>query len=64
VAHAVAEFVEPLRFNPEDHGFDARWVLDLSLSKSFLPHYGQEVDSASNRNEYQKFFLGVKTAGA
>jgi hypothetical protein len=22
------------------------------------------VDSASNRNEYQKYFLGVKTAGA
>jgi hypothetical protein len=23
-----------------------------------------EVDSASNRNEYQKYFLGVKAAGA
>jgi hypothetical protein len=23
-----------------------------------------EVDSASNRNEYQEYFLGVKAAGA
>jgi len=29
----------------------------------FLPHYGPGVDSASNRNEYQKYFLGVKAAG-
>jgi len=26
--------------------------------KSFLSHYGSEVDSASNRNEYQEYFLG------
>ena len=32
--------------------------------KSFWSHYGPEVDSASNRNEYQKYFLGVKEAGA
>jgi hypothetical protein len=25
---------------------------------------GPGVDSASNRNEYQKYFLGVKMAGA
>jgi hypothetical protein len=25
---------------------------------------GPEVDSASNRNEYQEHFLGVKAAGA
>ena len=29
--------------------------------KSFLSHYGPEVDSASNRNEYQEYFLGVKS---
>jgi len=31
------------------------------------PHYGPGVDSASNRNEYQEYFLGgggVKAAGA
>jgi len=32
--------------------------------KSFRSHYGPGVDSDSNRNEYQVYFLGVKTAGA
>jgi len=32
--------------------------------KSFLLHYDPEVHSASNRNEYQKHFLGVKAASA
>ena len=32
--------------------------------KSFRPHYGPGVDSASNRNEYREYFLGVKAAGA
>jgi len=27
-------------------------------------HYGPGVDLASNRNEYQEYFLGVKAAGA
>jgi len=31
--------------------------------QSFLSHYGPGVDSASNRNEYQENFLGVKAAG-
>ena len=32
--------------------------------KFFRLHYGPGVDSASNRNEYQECFLGVKAAGA
>ena len=32
--------------------------------KSFQLHYGPGFDSASNRNEYQEHFLGVKAAGA
>jgi len=32
--------------------------------KSLRSHYGPGVDSASNRNEYQGHFLGVKTASA
>jgi len=32
--------------------------------KSFRSHYGPGVDSASNRNEYQEYFMGVKAAGA
>ena len=31
--------------------------------KSFRSHFGPGVDSASNRNEYQEYFLGVKAAG-
>jgi hypothetical protein len=32
--------------------------------KSFRSHCGPGVDSASNGNEYQEYFLGVKAAGA
>ena len=32
--------------------------------KSFRSHYGPGVDSVTNRNEYQDYFLGVKAAGA
>jgi len=32
--------------------------------KSFRSRYGPGVDSASNRNDYQGYFLGVKAAGA
>jgi len=32
--------------------------------KPFRSHYDPGVDSASNRNEYQEYFLGVKAAGA
>jgi len=28
---------------------------------SFFPHCGSGVDSASNRNEYQEYFLGGKS---
>ena len=31
--------------------------------KSFQSHYGPGVDSASNRNAYQEYFLGVNAAG-
>jgi hypothetical protein len=36
----------------------------FSLTYFFRSHYGPGVDSASNRNEYQEHFLGVKAAGA
>ena len=32
--------------------------------KSFRSHCGPGVDPASNRNEYQEYFLGAKAAGA
>ena len=53
----------------------AQWLMSLVRSqlvslgffidiKSFRSHYGPGVDSASNRNEYQEYLLGVKAAGA
>jgi len=29
----------------------------------FRPHYDPRVDSGSNRNDYQDYFLGVELAG-
>jgi hypothetical protein len=53
--------VEALRYKPEGRGFDSRWChWNFSLTQSFRPHYGPGVDSASNRNVYQEYFLGVK----
>jgi hypothetical protein len=41
-------------------------VLQVGRSRVRFPmvHYGPGVDSASNRNEYQEYFLGIKAAGA
>jgi len=36
----------------------------IDIKISFRSHYGAGVDSASNRNEYHEYFLGVKAAGA
>ena len=48
----MVHLVEALRYKPEDRGFDPRWGhWNFSLT---------EVASASNRNEYQKYFLGGK----
>jgi hypothetical protein len=51
----VAQLVEALRYKQEGRGFD---------SGRCHRHYGPGVDSASNINEYQEYFLGVKAAGA
>ena len=41
-----------LRYKLEDRRFDSPWChWKFSLKKSFLPHCGPGVDSASNRNE-------------
>jgi hypothetical protein len=63
--YAVAQLVGALRYKPENRRFDSRWShWNFSVTQSFRSHCGPGVDSASNRNEYQEFFLGVKTAGA
>ena len=42
-------------------GVIGEFLIDI---KSFRSHYGPGVDSASNRNEYKEYFLGVKAASA
>jgi len=57
--------VKVLCYKSEGRYIDSRWChLNVSLTISFRSHYGPGVDSASNRNEYQEYFLGVKAAGA
>ena len=57
--------VKALRYKPAGRGFDSRWChWNFSVTYSFRSYYGPGVDSASNRNEYQVYFLGVKEAGA
>ena len=63
--YAVAQFIEALRYKSGGHGFDTQWChWNFSLTQSLWPPYGPGVDSASNRNEYQEYFLGVKADGA
>jgi hypothetical protein len=63
--YAVKQLVEALHYKPVGRRFDSRWCnWNFSLAQSFWPHYGPGDDSASNRNEYQEYFLGVKAAGA
>ena len=58
----MAQFVEALRYKPEGRRFDSRWChWNFSLTYSFRSHYGPGVDSASNRNLYQEYFLGRKS---
>jgi len=54
--HAV---VEALRYKSEGSRFDTRWShWNFSFTSFFRPHYGLGIDSASNRNENQEYFLG------
>jgi hypothetical protein len=44
-----------------DFLFSKIWILLFNVN---TVHYGPGIDSASNRNEYQEYFLGVNAAGA
>ena len=64
MGHAMAQLVETLRYKPESSGFDSqRFHCNFSLTKSFRPHYDPGVDSASNTNEYQEYFVLVMSTG-
>jgi hypothetical protein len=60
--HPVSQLVEAPRYKPEGRGFDSRLCRNSHNPSGH--HYGPGVDSASNRNEYQEYFLGVKAPGA
>ena len=61
----VSTVVKVLCYKSEGHWFDPRCVSGFFIDiKSFRSHYGPAVDSASNRNEYQEYYLGVKATGA
>jgi hypothetical protein len=61
----VAQLVEALSYKSAGRGFDSRWYhWTFSFAESCRSHYGHGVDSASNRNKYQEYFLGVNAAGA
>jgi hypothetical protein len=62
--HAVVQLVEALLYTQKGQGFDPQWFhWNLSLTWFLQPHYGSSVDSASNRNYYKDYFLGVEVAG-
>jgi hypothetical protein len=57
--------VKDLCYKLEGRWFDSkRCYWNFPLTYCFRSHYGLRFDSASNRNEYQGYFLGVKAAGA
>jgi hypothetical protein len=53
--HAVAQLLEALRRKPECRSYE---FCNFSLTSVFRTHYGSGFTSASNKNEYQKYFLG------
>jgi len=61
--HAVVLLDEALHYKPESRWFDFRWCHWNFSFTYFRPHYVPEIDSASKRDEYQEYFLGVKAAG-
>ena len=65
VGTAVAQWLRCCATNRKVAGSIPAGVSGIFIDvKSFRSHYGPGIDSASNRNEYQGYFLGVKAAGA
>jgi len=62
---AVAQWFRCCATNRKVAGSIPAGVSGLFIDiKSFRSQYVSGVESASNRNEYQEYFLGVKAAGA
>jgi hypothetical protein len=60
VVTRLAQLVDALRYELEGSRISDVVICNSSLTQSFLPHYGPEVDRTSNRNEYQEYFLEGK----
>ena len=59
---AVAQWLRCCATNRKVAGSIPAGVIEFFVDiKSFRSHYGPGFESASNRNEYQDYFLGVKT---
>ena len=59
VGTAVAQWLRRCATNRKVAGSIPAGVIRLFIDiKPFRSHYGPGVDSASNRNEYQEYFLG------
>ena len=62
---AVAQWLRCCATNQKVAGSIPAGVIGFFIDiKSFRLYYGPGVDSASNRNEYQEYFMEVKAAGA
>ena len=65
VQTTVAQWLRCCATNRKVAGLIPAGVIGFFIDiKSFLSHYGPGVNSASNRNEYQEYFLEVKAACA
>jgi hypothetical protein len=61
---AVKQWLRCCATNREVTGSIPAGVIGFFVDiKSFRSHYGPGVDSASNGNEYQEYFLRVKAGG-
>jgi hypothetical protein len=57
----MAQLVDALSYKPESRGFNTIWDLwDFLLAYSFRLHYGPDVYSAANMNDYEGYPLGGK----
>ena len=65
VSYTVAQWLRRCATNRKIAGSIPASVIGFFIDiKSFRSQFGPGVDSASNRNEYQEYFVGVKAAGA
>jgi hypothetical protein len=56
----MAQLVQALCHKPKGRVFDFLWCHWNFSFSSVRSHYGPGVDSVSNKNEYQEYFLGGK----